>query len=104
MKSKFPDLGADVYPSDTGNRTERIGETPFRRCRQCGMVNDTRATAFSKNGDGLVDTPGGSPGEQSVGSGCAFCGSLFWQRVKPEKLPDDTFLPNTDLKEGGEVQ
>lgn len=103
MKSKFPDLGADTYPSDTGNRTERIGETPFRRCRQCGSVNDTRATAFSKQGDGLVDAGTGVSGDQVSDSGCWFCGSLFWQKTKPMKLPDDQMLPNPDLKKGGEV-
>ena len=94
--AKFPELGQDVYPSPTGRRTEQIGITPFRRCRQCGSVNDTRSTAFSQEGEGLVVKD--SSGEQDAKSGCWFCGSLFWQKRKPRKLPDDQFLPTPDIK------
>ena len=97
--SRFPEFGTNIYPSTTGRRQNRIGVTSFRRCKQCGYVNDTGSTAWSLNGDGLVGGRGNenSPGEQSVGSGCAFCGSLNWQDHKPTVPPNDERLPTPNL-------
>jgi hypothetical protein len=65
---------------------KRLGLTPFMYCVQCGTANDTRATAWSKDGEGISHEDDGTP---SVDAGCAFCGSLFWQYQKPKKLRDD---------------
>ena len=57
------------------------------RCIQCGQVNDKRKTSWSKRGEGRE-------GE----SGCRFCASLYWQTEKPQKIADDRFKANPDLK------
>lgn len=98
FRKRSPDIGYVVYPSSTAGRKKRLGVTSLLPCKECGAYNDTRTTAWSNQGDGLVDTPGGDPGEQSVGSGCWLCGSLFWRWNKPEKYPDDRLLPNPDLR------
>lgn len=90
-------LGSSIYPSSTSRGNKRIGITPFKRCVQCGMPNDTRLTGWSKMGDGLV-VENSTTGEQKVIGGCMFCGSYKWQKYKPRKLPDDRYLPNPELK------
>lgn len=73
---------------------------------QCGFVNDTRLTAWAEKGDGLVDsgsfadlygkTRNETGKSQRVVGGCAFCGSMKWQKQRPRKLSDDQFLPASD--------
>lgn len=93
MKRSAPSFGRQVYPTPTGGTKRRlsIGVTPLRRCIQCGFVNDTRNTAWSRQGpDVVIDPPQ---------SGCKNCGSLFWQEQKPPKIADDRFKANPSLKQ-----
>ena len=88
-------FGTNVYPSPTAGRGERLGRTPFRRCIQCGLPNDTRKTAWG-DGDGLSAGPDNTDStltDWTVTAGCRFCGSKRWLKRKPHKLPDDSRLP-----------
>ena len=99
MKDIFPSFGTDWFPTGNAGKTpNRVGITPILRCRHCGHTNDTRTTAWSAQGEGL--TAPDSYGSQDVNAGCAFCGSLFWRKTKPPKLPDDQFLPSRDNYKG----
>src|SRR3990167_3869320 len=98
IRSRAPDIGINIYPSQTAGRTKRLGVTSFLPCIQCGSYNDTRTTAWAKQGDGLSVIDGSSPTEFKVGAGCWFCGSLKWRKEKPGKYPDDRELPNPDLR------
>lgn len=90
-------FGRRVYPSPTARRGERMGQTPFRYCIQCGFPNDTRTTAWAQGaneGDGGLSLNDGSdPAEWTASAGCAFCGSMKWLPSKPTALPDDERLP-----------
>ena len=92
----------EVFSVKKGRRLKR---TPLRSCIHCGTNNDTRKTSYSKDGSGLVKTSDAVSAnvfavydeamDEKAGSGCKFCGSLNWQNTKPNKLPDDKFLPAT---------
>jgi hypothetical protein len=84
---KYAPHGTPVYPSPTAGRGERLGRTPWRRCRQCGCPNDTRTTAWASAGDGLVEDSD-SPADRTVTAGCRFCGSLQWLTNKPRPIED----------------
>ena len=68
--------------------------TPYRRCRQCNAVNDTRVAGWSRKGEGLVQDAGNDEGDFTVVGGCWFCGSRYWTPTKPVTLPDDRFAHN----------
>lgn len=80
--------GKRVHPTPTaGLGGKQVGNTPYRHCVQCGAINDTRTTSWSKSGDGIERD------DDNVGqivSGCAVCGSLFWQYSRPRKIKDFT--------------
>ena len=98
-KPRSPMWGSPMYPSSSArNDKSRIGVTPLLRCRQCGAVNNTQATSYSETGDGLVDQEGGEVGEQRVGAGCWFCGSLFWRDTRPPVYPNDERIPDGHIK------
>ena len=98
IKTKVPLFGKNSFPTSSAHgNMGRIGVTPLLRCQQCGFVNDSRNTAWAKQGDGLVNVPfngvsGDPTTEQVVRAGCAFCGSLKWRYKKPPKLQDDIRL------------
>jgi len=97
-KSLFPQIGKTVYPTPDADRNgSRVGRTPFRRCIQCGLPNDTRKTAWAAAGEGLGEpyTVASSPNtkDRDVKAGCRFCGSLHWQHSKPTPLPDGRNYP-----------
>lgn len=111
MRKDFaPSQGITVYPSASGNRKEgQIGVTPFMRCIQCGMPNDTRRTGWSAQGEGLSDpvsvTVSVAPGQDSSTAdtkvrsgvaGCRFCSSMKWRPTKPPILPDDRYKPSSE--------
>lgn len=96
MIKKGSDWGVPVHPSTTARRGERMKITPMRYCVQCGLPNDTRKTAWSESGDGIVWNLAKSPADPTVTSGCRFCGSLKWLKAKPIKLPNDRYLPSPD--------
>jgi hypothetical protein len=50
VRVRYAPHGTPVYPSPTAGNGERLGRTPFRRCRQCGVPNDTRTTAWANSG------------------------------------------------------
>ncbi len=99
IKRRMPRFGKEAFPRHSG---EQLGRTPYKRCVNCNMPNDTRSTAWSDNGDGLgVPTEVTVDGEvqenvmdRAVNSGCRFCGSLKWQDSKPVALPDDRNFPS----------
>lgn len=110
MTRRSPSFGTTIYPSPSGNRREgQIGVTPFMRCIQCGMPNDTRKTAWSNSDEGFGEayavTVDAAPGQDTtykdtmdrdVQGGCRFCGSLKWRLSKPKALPDDRDKPSSE--------
>lgn len=102
-KSANPNFGRNVFPSPTADpRGRQIGQTPFRRCQQCGLPYDTRRTAWAPQGDGLGDPTTVSSSTNTKDraniAGCRFCGTLQVNRVKPEPLPDDRNFPSDEWR------
>lgn len=94
----FPRIGRDVYPTPEADRKgSRVGRTPFKRCIQCGLPNDTRSTAWAAAGEGLGEpytvSSDTNTQDRDVVAGCRFCGSLKWQHRKPKPLPDGRNYP-----------
>jgi len=84
INKKFPNQGLQIFPSGTADRTgRRLGQTPMRKCVQCGAWNDTRKKAWSDSGEGLGAAD--SEGSRDVTSGCYHCGSLKWLHSKPKR-------------------
>ncbi len=117
--NRFPIIGENVFPSPSASRRgRRIEWTPFRRCVQCGLPNDTRRTSWAKKGDGIgppqdvfftfvtkigditeeVTRLQGGAKDKDILGGCRFCGSKFWQRSKPFKLPDTRNFPASNWR------
>jgi len=89
LKQSNLDLGRSLYPTSTAGRGTYDGLTEdldgddslkLYRCKQCGFRNDARrvqSPGGDQNGFGNITiTVTDSVGDFSVGSGCAFCGSL----------------------------
>ena len=85
-------FGQDVYPSQTAGNGERLGRTPFKRCPQCGLFNDTRKTNYGL-GDGVVEIEGTDPVDREVTSGCRLCGTHRCFDGKPGSYPDASKIP-----------
>lgn len=102
-RSANPSQGNDVFPSPTADpKGRQIGRTPYRRCQQCGLPNDTRSTGWAPDGEGLgppttVSSSANTEDRANVG-GCRFCGSMQWQKTKPASLPDDRFFPSDEWR------
>jgi len=105
--NRFPVIGETVFPSPSASaRGRRIEWTPFRRCVQCGLPNDTRRTSWSIKGDGIgppTDVVFNSVTQVNVKDkanlgGCRFCASKHWQRSKPFKLPDTRNFPGSNWR------
>lgn len=88
-RTRYASWGRTVYPAPGASRKgQRVGRTPWRRCRQCGMPNDTRKTGTGA-GDGItVAASDASTGDPTVTSGCRFCGSLSWTKAKSRQIKD----------------
>ena len=96
MRNPFPDFGLNVYPSPTAKEPRQIGQTPLRRCRQCGLPFNTRKTSWSRQGDGLGPADSSDNYDRDVKSGHFFCGTLQPTKHKFRSLPDDRFFPSDD--------
>lgn len=93
----FTGGGRELHPN---HPSSRVKMTPLRRCRKCGTMNDTRTTAWSDSGEGLVKVaePGAkdssgqysSPAIFEAKSGCNLCGCLGWTKGRPRKLKDES--------------
>lgn len=94
---RFSNFGIRVHPgSYSGKGKRRIGITPIIRCMQCGFPNDTRSCGWSNQGEG--NAPSGDSSEMLQGSGCGFCGSMFWYPSPPPALEDDRLLSDRHIK------
>lgn len=109
-RGRGPSYGQSIYPSPSAKKEGRIGVTPFMRCVQCGLPNDTRKVSWSETGEGLSEavdvtvTPvtgqtqaEANTKERNVLSGCRFCGSLKWRETKVKALPDDIDKPSSEF-------
>jgi len=109
LRGRGPAFGITVYPSPSAKKEGQIGYTPFMRCIQCGLPNDTRKTAWSNTGEGFGDpvdiTVARAPGQNTgtvntkdhpVQAGCRFCGSLRWRATEVVPLPDDRNRPSSE--------
>ena len=85
-------LGREAFSH--GGRPKRLGRTPYRKCANCLLPNDTRSTEVSNTESGLVpkSVAEGRPYEEQVVAGCRLCGSTDAFRGANSKLKDETTL------------
>lgn len=97
-RDPFSDFGADVYPSPTASPSgEQIGQTPLRRCKQCGLPYNTQRTTWARQGDGVGPPDANDDNDRDVTAGHFFCGTYQASgRQKFRRLPDDRFMPSDD--------
>lgn len=73
-----------MYPSETGRRGERVGQTSRYRCIQCGFPVDARKRTNLPSEaiySGMVYGDDGSGGVTfNAANGCPHCGSLNWSQ------------------------
>lgn len=111
LRGRGPAFGLTVFPSPSARKEGQIGFTPFLRCTQCGLSNDSRKTSWSNVGEGFGDPVSitvtrfksqtqaqANTKDHPVVSGCRFCGSLRWRDNKVTPLPDGNRRPSSEYR------